>query len=177
MTVLQLHSGDPDQETIRLFQGAIGAVKWHNSKAEIKVDSTTRVLQRQGLKQSYQSTCPHMHYDHRCKLIKSDYLTYGKLVVVAFNVITINEAALKSDGYYIGGLLFVNGENRMITGHSGDQITLLSPFSRAENGDECELFAGCDRSLIMCREKFNNLINYGGFPYIPLKNPFQQGLI
>jgi len=34
-------------------------------------------------------------------------------------------------------------------------------------GDEVRLFAGCDKTISNCKNKFNNLKNYGGFPDIP----------
>ena len=35
-----------------------------------------------------------------------------------------------------------------------------------------EAFAGCDRTFATCQSKFGNSLNFGGFPWIPVKNPF-----
>jgi hypothetical protein len=35
------------------------------------------------------------------------------------------------------------------------------------------LYPGCDRSLAMCDERFNNAVNHGGFPWLPNSNPFR----
>ena len=35
-----------------------------------------------------------------------------------------------------------------------------------------EAFAGCDRTFATCQSKFGNSLNFGGFPWIPAKNPF-----
>lgn len=35
------------------------------------------------------------------------------------------------------------------------------------SGDTVRLDAGCDHSFKMCREKFNNAINFQGFPHVP----------
>jgi hypothetical protein len=32
--------------------------------------------------------------------------------------------------------------------------------------------AGCDRTFATCQSKFGNSLNFGGFPWIPVKNPF-----
>ena len=39
-------------------------------------------------------------------------------------------------------------------------------------GDAFEAYPGCDHTLATCAAKFGNQLNYGGFPYIPVKNPF-----
>jgi hypothetical protein len=39
-------------------------------------------------------------------------------------------------------------------------------------GNAFEAFAGCDRSFSTCQSKFGNSLNFGGFPWIPPKNPF-----
>jgi len=36
--------------------------------------------------------------------------------------------------------------------------------------------AGCDHSVSTCAARFDNLANYGGFPFIPTKNPFSTGV-
>src|SRR3546814_7797331 len=33
------------------------------------------------------------------------------------------------------------------------------------------LYPGCDHSRATCISKFNNLLNYGGYDFIPVKNP------
>jgi uncharacterized phage protein (TIGR02218 family) len=34
-------------------------------------------------------------------------------------------------------------------------------------GDRCRIEAGCDKKLSTCREKFDNILNFLGFPHIP----------
>ena len=34
-------------------------------------------------------------------------------------------------------------------------------------GDEIVVFAGCDKRLVSCNEKFSNVLNFRGFPHIP----------
>ena len=50
-------------------------------------------------------------------------------------------------------------------------------------GSTVVVLAGCDHSVTTCDTKFNtpedtqsNVINYGGFPFVPGKNPFETGL-
>jgi hypothetical protein len=63
-------------------------------------------------------------------------------------------------------------ERRFILEHSGAAITLSSGASDIPVGAAVSLFPGCDHSAATCAAKFSNAANYGGFPYMPTKNPF-----
>jgi hypothetical protein len=39
------------------------------------------------------------------------------------------------------------------------------------------MYAGCDHLLATCRDRFSNVANFGGFPWIPQKNPFSGDAI
>ena len=43
-------------------------------------------------------------------------------------------------------------------------------------GQDVDVFAGCDHTVDTCDQKFDNVINYGGWPYVPSKNPFESGI-
>lgn len=74
-------------------------------------------------------------------------------------------------------------DHRLILSQSGDDVTLLLPFPETIVGSTVVLLAGCDHSITTCDTKFNtpedtlsNVINYGGFAFVPNKNPFETGL-
>jgi len=47
-------------------------------------------------------------------------------------------------------------------------LVLWTPFSRAPAvGDRLRVYAGCDKRLETCRDKFSNLVNFRGFPHMP----------
>ncbi|MEO1687810.1 MAG: DUF2163 domain-containing protein [Pseudomonadota bacterium] len=52
----------------------------------------------------------------------------------------------------------------------GDQLSVdlwRAPGFPVAVGDAFRLFAGCDKRSETCREKFDNLLNFRGFPFIP----------
>ena len=53
----------------------------------------------------------------------------------------------------------VNNERKIVLSDE-----LLFPI---EVGDEVELTVGCDKQASTCRSKFQNMINFQGFPFIP----------
>jgi uncharacterized phage protein (TIGR02218 family) len=36
-----------------------------------------------------------------------------------------------------------------------------------EVGDTFDITAGCDKRLETCRDRFSNVVNFGGFPHMP----------
>jgi hypothetical protein len=72
-----------------------------------------------------------------------------------------------------------DGFFRYITSHAGNQITLIRPLRSLSDlvnssvGEaQVTLYPGCAHTRTACKDKFNNLANFGGFPLIPSKNPF-----
>jgi uncharacterized phage protein (TIGR02218 family) len=81
-------------------------------------------------------------------------------------------AASRPDGYFVGGMLATTAGARMIVGHAGIDLTLVAPMVGLTAGDAVQLYAGCDHTMAHCKDRFGNLDNFGGFPFIPVKNPF-----
>jgi len=74
----------------------------------------------------------------------------------------------------------MDGEKRAVyaTDISGDAntIRILQPFRSQAVNDTVIVYAGCDRTRSTCSRKFNNHLNHGGFPDIPILNPFTTEL-
>ena len=79
-------------------------------------------------------------------------------------------------GMLAGGWLQTpSGARHMIVSESTAGVELLYPVGLAPQ-TPVELVAGCDHSMPTCAARFDNLANYGGFPFIPTKNPFSTGV-
>lgn len=76
-------------------------------------------------------------------------------------------------GFFDFGVLTMNeGENeglsREIKSFVPGQFTLQLPFPYPVLvGEEYTAVAGCDKSLPTCRDRFDNVVNFRGFPYLP----------
>lgn len=52
-------------------------------------------------------------------------------------------------------------------------VTLPQSFIDLKVGDAVTLLHGCDHARLGdCKNKFNNVVNYGGMDFIPTVNPF-----
>ena len=186
--------------TLTIFSkdGAEVSVVWKGRLASIKPDMTAITLvfesiftslRRPGLRAKYQRTCPHVLYGRGCFLNKDDWAITGAVTSVNETVVVMPVAASYPVGYFTAGMIEApDGTLRFITNHSGDTLTLirvLDPLTEAFNnagyglsygeyfgGISARIFPGCDRRKETCSGKFGNINNMGGFPFIPIKNPF-----
>jgi uncharacterized phage protein (TIGR02218 family) len=78
--------------------------------------------------------------------------------------------------YFRQGTMEFEGDSRHISYHNGVLCSLQIPFPDLQIGDTVFLYPGCDKDPATCRDKFDNLDNYLGCPYVPRKNPVLYGL-
>ena len=93
------------------------------------------------------------------------------------NLNFIADALNFDDAFFDGGLAaFTTGDNTgvrvMIKNHrtatAGASISLWSSLGKTiAIGDHVTLTAGCDKTFATCRARFNNIVNFRGFPHMP----------
>lgn len=89
-------------------------------------------------------------------------------------IATENSNPTIASDYFLSGIVKDSvGVMRFVTAQSGQNITFSYPFESLLANDRIVLIPGCDHLNTTCSDKFNNLINYGGFPFFPTDNgPF-----
>lgn len=180
ITVRRGHADDPDQEFIVSWKGRVVGVVAEGAEIIISCESILTSMRRQGLRRRWQKQCPHALYGRGCNLTQANY-AQGPFPVASISgaEATVTGASLQPDGWYTGGILEAGGTVRFIMAHVGDVLTLSRPSSALANlvaqagagSVSATLYPGCDRTLATCDAKFNNKLNFGGWPYIPTKNP------
>lgn len=176
LTVYRAHRDDL-ADIIPWWQGRVRAVEWRGSEALIHAEPLDAMLERQALRRAYGLNCQHMLYDLRCKISAEAFRVAGAVANVTGTSITAAVFAGQPDGWWVSGYVRVAQQDyRMVVAHTGDTVEVLSAFEDLAPGDAIEAFAGCARTLAVCRSKFDNAVNYGGFPWIPTENPFEVGL-
>jgi uncharacterized phage protein (TIGR02218 family) len=165
---------------VLLFEGIVQSVRFPQDGyvAEIAVRSAEAALNRNIPRFTYMGMCNHFLYDANCGVDPAGFNHVGTVTAVNGNVVTVTGAG--SAGLdFVGGYCRPTGSNdfRMILATSGDDITLLLPFYTNPTGTNLQLFAGCDHLIDGdCALVFDNVINFGGFGFVPNRNPFQTGL-
>ena len=170
VTIYRFHVGDA--ETIVLWKGRVGGARLSGSELALKCEPVATSLKRTGLRARYQLICRHALYSAGCGALKDSFRVDGTVSAVSGTTVQVAAAASKPDGYFVAGMLAIDDGSRMIVGHAGINLTLVAPMRSLSAGMAVRLYAGCDHSTATCKNRFGNLANYGGFPFIPLKNPF-----
>lgn len=185
-TVWQLHE---DDDVSVIWKGRLTGVRPSGVDIKLSFDSIFTSLSRPGLGARYQRMCRHALYGRGCKVAKSAHAVPGVPTAVAGAVVTVPAAAGYPNGWFAGGMIETpDGALRFVIGHVGAQLTLMRPmesltrlftqqgygasYGMIYGGLTVKLYPGCDRSRGTCNSKFNNLENYGGFDWIPTRNPF-----
>lgn len=129
---------------------------------------------------TFSGQCNHVLYDGGCKVDPASFDLIGTVSAVSGNVITLPGANAQADGYWTAGYATPVGSDdfRLILAHSGNDLTLLLPFAEDVDGQDVQIFAGCDHVLTGdCANKFDNVLEFGGFAFVPTRNPFQDGVV
>jgi hypothetical protein len=132
-----------------------------------------------GVNDRVQRNCRYSLYSERCGLNREDFKIAGNVMTYKNDVLTIAFEEYIPSGYFTGGILQTpNGEQTFIKAHDEETVTLFRKnqqlVDNLSNGITLvNLYKGCLRTLDSCNT-FNNTLNYGGFPYLPLE-PLNNG--
>ncbi len=161
-----------------VWKGRLASILPGMTAITLKMESIFTSLRRPGLRARYQRSCRHALYGRGCTLNPEDFAVAGSVTAAAGKTLTIAAASAQADGFYTGGMLRMDdGTLSYIINHVGSSITLQRlAYVTAQaiaNGFpfDVTIYPGCDHSRATCDAKFDNLLNYGGFDFIPQKNP------
>lgn len=159
---------------VTYWNGVINAFVFNSDEIKIIARPRTSSLVRTGVRRKYQKLCNHPLYGVGCGVNQESYKVASTIANISTNGLTITSAAFatKADGWFLAGKIVVGDAERLITSHSGSTITINRKMVNVLPGNSFTAYAGCDHTLAICKSKFNNLLNYGGQPWIPNKNPF-----
>lgn len=124
----------------------------------------------------YQKSCNHVLYDERCKAVAADFTEVASVVKVQSQLITVNDMVFAAGELVNGVMVNVRtGERQGIISNNINVIRIGFPFFDIVVGDDVQLILGCDHQRLGdCKDRFDNVENYGGFDFIPEINPFEK---
>lgn len=171
VTIMRGHVGD--NEFIPYWKGRVIAAVASGNKIELACESVFSSIRRPGLRARYELACRHALYSARCGVNLEASQDTGVTSVVSGVTISVPAAAGFADGYFTGGMIKAPDEStRFIVAHTGAVLTVQRPIAGLAVGATVRLYPGCDHLQSTCAGKFNNLDNFGGFPWIPIRNPY-----
>jgi len=165
--------------TETVWKGRLASVKPDAAAVVMTFESIYTSLRRPGLRARFQKPCRHPLYGRGCFLNPEDFAVAATLSAISGRVLTVPAASGQADGWYSGGMVRApDGSLSYVSAHTGSSLTLnrvstglLSAFASEGAGTAITLYPGCPHTYAACRDKFDNDDNFGGFLYIPTKNP------
>jgi uncharacterized phage protein (TIGR02218 family) len=166
-----LNWADPSQR-LEQFRGHFGDVTRAGGAFKVELRGLTDLL-NQATGRSYHRGCSAVLGDAACKVVVA---TMPMIVAdIVDGTYVLNGAAPQADGWYdLGQFGVITGVSAGLFGMvkrdrmraEGRLIDLWQSLPLAV-GDQITLTAGCDRQAATCKTKFNNLLNFQGFPHMP----------
>ena len=179
VTIWQVQWDNVDTRQIR-FRGTLGEITRSGAAFQADLRGLAEALnQPQG--KSYLKTCSAVLGDRACRVdtatdarfvaeVEIDRDTDGQLFDLT-TLVPFNDRWFEN-GLIIGTAGAAEGltatiKHDVLEGNRR-QLTLWAPLQvPIVPGDTFRLIAGCDKRAVTCREKFENLLNFQGFPHIP----------
>ena len=166
-------------QTLMQFSGFLGDIKRSDGVFEVELRGLTEKL-NQPNGRNYARHCGHILGEGKCGVNLENPAFKGIATVTsvdAFDHISVSGLDGYNQGWFSSGSLVWNSGNNsgarsvIKLDHVENSIRSLSlwenTLSEISVGDTVSVFAGCSKSGAHCRNKFNNLLNFGGFPYLP----------
>lgn len=202
VTIERVNRNDPDGGVQIFWKGQVASIKREGNFAEILGVPLTQ-LAAQIPRYTYSGLCNWFLFADGCQLTKENWRHTGTVLTLSTNQMDITVDGLRTqaqaladsiapsvspglttqqiDEYWLGGYCQTSqGEVRSIyqadVGGNPDVIRIIQPFRNLEVSDDLTVYAGCDHTRATCHSKFNNHLRHGGFPDIPIINPFDTEL-
>ena len=163
------------------FTGTVVGISYNvkTNVASVKLGSTDTIGNSTCPNRTYGQMCSFDLFDEMCAVPVSSFtvtlptneLTWSQGDVVSHPVL----GGYPADSFRNGYVLFDTGESQFVVEHNGDTLKLLGTIFTRDDATTMQVTYGCNKSITDCENKFNNLPNFGGFPFVPTKNPVTEG--
>ena len=117
-----------------------------------------------------------------CKKALGPLTVTGTLSAVTSTSIVRDSARVEAADYFaVGTLQFTSGANAGLkpleikSYAANGTVEVFEPFHYLPAiGDAYTLIPGCRKRLADCRDKWNNVVNFGGFSFVPTSSQYAQ---
>jgi len=159
-------------EGIHVFTGYVGEATHSNQLIKLSLKSDADKLNTPIPKLMYQSACTRTLYDAGCGISKNNFNVQATITAGSNLAVLQTNFSQSTNWANFGYLVFQNGQNigvmRSIKRQTNGILELSRPLEfMPSSGDLITVFAGCDKTQATCTSKFNNVINFKAYPYVP----------
>ncbi len=173
-SITRVRKEAPDHDNMLLFDGEIANIASGFSEIQLRaqtLDFLNFLLPRREI----QVACNWKLYDKFCSVGVTTFQSSGVTSQASATGRILNSTTFSGETneyYTLGYVEITSGDNkhlkRSISSHTSDAVTVIPPFPfTLAQSTSFKVVPGCRHDIGDCEDKFNNLINYGGFPYVP----------
>lgn len=162
----------PAVGSLWVFEGRVGDVEGGVPEITIPVRSIVEQFNAQTPRSLYQAGCRNRLFDTAtCKVSRPAFEVSGN--VSSADRVKLVTTLAKPDGWAGNGQIRMTsgaatGQSRDIKSQLGGTVIVAEPFTvPPAAGDGFIVSAGCDGALATCRDKFSNIVNFRGEPFVP----------
>jgi hypothetical protein len=182
LIVRQGHANDTAGEFLVAWSGRVLSGKREGSETVFTCEPISTSMRRTGLRQNYQYGCRHALYGPACKASKPAATLEVVSVIVTATRITLNEGwngSFPVAGFVGGMVEWDTARGREFRSilkieNAGKTLVLTGPTTDFAAGDPLDVVLGCPHDLASCETLHDNVVNFGGFPWIPTENPINK---
>lgn len=118
--------------------------------------------------------CPFTLFGPDCRLNAADFVV--NTTVALLDGVSVTAASVggnPDDWFKFGHIVHPSGEWMTIAKQVGALLSIQYPIWEMAHGDSISLYPGCSHDVTTgCLAKFNNVVNFGGFPDMVSFKPF-----
>lgn len=186
LIIRQGHPDDPDEDWKVAWSGRITGVQRKARFATISAEPIATSMRRPGLRRHYQYGCPWVLYSGSCGASE----IAGRQIASAtgtgknfFELANGWQGAREKGKFRNGFVRWTNPDTGSLETMSvlkvqvdtpvvgTDRIVVNGLTTAAEVGTSVQVYLGCNRQESDCASLHNNIVNFGGQPWIPKENP------
>lgn len=161
--------------TVNMFTGLMGDCVIGRTSAKLTIKSPLDKLNMQLPKNVYESGCNRNLFDAGCGLNKAAFAVGGTVTNTSANNLFASNISVADNYFTLGSVTFtsgvLNGQSRGVQQYlnaAGNFVVSYPFLTPPAIGDTFIAYPGCDHQQSTCQTKFNNIIHFRGFPYIPV---------
>jgi hypothetical protein len=153
--------------------GRIGQVSTSGQTFGAELMGLAKQLEKTLLR-PYLPSCPAILGDAECTVNLASFTHTGAVDTVDATGLQLTDVArLEASGYFDYGLITMTsgasaGYSMEVKVYTVGVLLLQQPLPFGVSaGDEYSIRTGCDKTFSTCKTKFNNVVNFQGFPHLP----------
>ena len=176
VTIMKSHFGDQDAGVVTIWSGRIMGMTVRGSECTFNCEPIATTMKRLGLRRNWQYGCPHPLYQFGCN---ANRLNVQQIATVTSNAdgklsLTPGWNGPIDPTKFIGGyveLPATTALSRSILRVEGNTLVVSGTVWSAPAGTQIKVYPGCAHNMGDCQSVHNNIVNFGGQPWIPSDNP------